>query len=112
MFTKSRHVPGVSYAGLIHPGLIGCLPDHKMLEAWNTREQELIDSNPGVTGLANPPFAGTAHMGKLTGEARTSRCHCSSHRAPTRTRRQLRHQRPVARLQVYFLCMWMARACR
>ena len=26
MFTKSRHVPGVNFAGLIHPGLIGCLP--------------------------------------------------------------------------------------
>eukprot|EP01136_Pigoraptor_vietnamica_P009572 Opistho-1_new@46246 len=29
MFTSSRHVPGVKYAGLIHPGLIGCLPDPK-----------------------------------------------------------------------------------
>jgi len=44
MFTESRHVPGVRYAGLIHPGLIGCLPDHKMLETWNKREQELIDT--------------------------------------------------------------------
>jgi formamidase len=69
MFTKSRHVPGVSYAGLIHPGLIGCLPDKKMLEMWNTREQALIDTNP-TGSLANPPFAGTAHMGKLKGEAK------------------------------------------
>ena len=69
MFTESRHVPGVRYAGLIHPGLIGCLPDHKMLETWNKREQELIDTNP-QGGLANPPFAGTAHMGKLTGAAK------------------------------------------
>jgi formamidase len=29
MFTSSRHVPGVNFAGLIHPGLIGCLPDKK-----------------------------------------------------------------------------------
>ena len=69
MFTTSRHVPGVKYAGLIHPGLIGCLPDPKMLEMWNTREQALIDSDPATSGLANPPFAGTAHMGKLTGDA-------------------------------------------
>ena len=69
MFTESRHVPGVRYAGLIHPGLIGCLPDRKMLEVWNKREQELIDTNP-QGGLANPPFAGTAHMGKLTGAAK------------------------------------------
>lgn len=84
MFTKSRHVPGVSYAGLIHPGLIGCLPDHKMLEAWNTREQELIDSNPGVTGLANPPFAGTAHMGKLTGDAKEKAAATAARTVPPR----------------------------
>lgn len=69
MFTSSRHVPGVKYAGLIHPGLIGCLPDHKMLETWNTREQALIDTNP-TGGLANPPFVPTAHLGKLTGDAK------------------------------------------
>src|SRR5574343_300327 len=51
MFTKSRHVPGVEYAGLIHPGLIGCLTDPKR-----------------VPGLANPPFAATAHCGKAQGE--------------------------------------------
>ena len=70
MFTRSRHVPGVSYAGLIHPGLIGCLPDPKMLEMWNVREQALIDSDPATSGLANPPFAPTAHMGRLTGAAK------------------------------------------
>jgi len=71
MFTKSRHVPGVEYAGLIHPGLIGCLPDKKMLEEWNQREQALIDTDPTrVPGLANPPFAATAHCGKAQGDAR------------------------------------------
>ena len=69
MFTRSRHVPGVRYAGLIHPGLIGCLPDPKMLETWNLREQALIDTDP-TGSLANPPFAATAHMGRLTGEAK------------------------------------------
>jgi len=28
----------VNFAGLIHPGLIGCLPDPKMLATWNKRE--------------------------------------------------------------------------
>jgi formamidase len=69
MFTSSRHIPGVNFAGLIHPGLIGCLPDPKMLELWNAREQQLIDTNP-TGGLANPPSPGTAHMGRLTGEAK------------------------------------------
>ncbi|QCN97081.1 acetamidase/formamidase family protein (plasmid) [Azospirillum argentinense] len=71
MFTKSRHIPGVRFAGLIHPGLIGCLPSHDLLAKWNKREQALIDTNPTrVPGLANPPYAPTAHMGRLKGEAR------------------------------------------
>ncbi|MCZ8177977.1 MAG: acetamidase/formamidase family protein [Rhizobium sp.] len=72
MFTSSRHVPGVKYAGLIHPGLIGCLPDHKMLEMWNSREKALFDTDPArVPPLAALPDGGaTAHMGSLKGEAR------------------------------------------
>lgn len=71
MFATSRHVPHVSYAGLIHPGLIGCLPDPKLLAAWNQREVDFIATNPTrVPPLANPPFAPTAHMGRLTGAAR------------------------------------------
>ncbi len=69
MFTSSRHIPGVNFAGLIHPGLIGCLPDKPMLDLWNQREQQLIDTNP-TGGLANPPSPGTAHMGRLTGDAK------------------------------------------
>ena len=71
MFTSSRHVPGVNFAGLIHPGLIGCLPDPKLLETWNEREPALIATNPTrVPRLANPPFGPTAHMGRLKGEAK------------------------------------------
>ncbi len=46
MFTRSRHIPGVNFAGPIHPGLIGCLSDPVMLADWNRREHELIDTNP------------------------------------------------------------------
>jgi formamidase len=72
LFTRSRHVPGVRYAGLIHPGLIGCLPDRKMLDIWNAREKALVDTDPNrVPPLAALPDGGrTAHMGKLTGDAR------------------------------------------
>src|SRR5271156_2213308 len=64
LFTSSRHVPGVKYAGLIHPGLIGCLPSAPLLEKWNAREVGLIKTNPTrVPPLANPPFGPTAHMG-------------------------------------------------
>jgi len=68
MFTKSRHVPGVEFAGMIHPGLIGCLPSKEMLNEWNTRETELFDTDPERTPpLATLPYAETAHMGRMTG---------------------------------------------
>ncbi len=71
MFTKSRHVPGVEFAGLIHPGLIGCLPSQDLLDEWNTREKELFDTDPERTPpLATLPYGDTAHMGTLAGEAR------------------------------------------
>src|SRR5438552_1787250 len=58
LYTSSRHVPGVNFAGLIHPGLIGCLPDPKLLAKWNERENALIATDPTrVPGLANPPSA-------------------------------------------------------
>ena len=42
-----------------------------MLEMWNERERALIATDPErVPGLANPPSAGTAHMGQMRGEAR------------------------------------------
>lgn len=70
MFTESRHVPGVKYAGLVHPGLIGCLPDHKMLDMWNAREKKLFDTDPGrVPALATLPDTKAAHMGQLKGDA-------------------------------------------
>jgi formamidase len=71
VYTQSRHVPGVSFAGLIHPGLIGCLPDQKLLETWNTREGALIATDPNrVPPLGTVPFAPTAHMGQLQGSLR------------------------------------------
>jgi formamidase len=68
LFTTSRHVPRVRFPGLIHPGLIGCLPSAEMLRLWNSREAALIATNPArVPPLANPPFGATAHMGRMTG---------------------------------------------
>lgn len=85
MFTKSRHVPGVNYAGLIHPGLIGCLPSHDLLATWNERENALIATNPTrVPPLANPPFSATAHMGKLKGDAKLKAAATGSRTVPPR----------------------------
>ncbi len=72
MYTHSRHVPGVNFAGLIHPGLIGCLPDQKLLDTWNARERAFIATDPDrVPPLAAPPFAATAHCGRAKGDAKS-----------------------------------------
>jgi formamidase len=85
MFTTSRHVPGVSFAGLIHPGLIGCLPSKSLLETWNARETAFIATNPTrVPPLANPPFAETAHMGRMQGEARKAAAATGARTVPPR----------------------------
>ncbi|MFJ6003818.1 formamidase [Arthrobacter sp. NPDC092385] len=62
----SRHVPGVSFTGLIHPGLMGTAPSAQLLAKWNKREGDLIATNPDrVPPLALPPEAGHAVLGHL-----------------------------------------------
>ena len=64
IYTTSRHVPGVRWAGIIHPGLIGCLPDRALLETANTREAALLATDPDrVPPLLAPPYGETALMG-------------------------------------------------
>jgi formamidase len=46
IYTASRHIPGVRFAGITHPGLIGCTPSHELLAKWNKRESELMASQP------------------------------------------------------------------
>lgn len=36
------HIPGVRFAGLIHPGLIGTAPSAELLAMWNKRESALV----------------------------------------------------------------------
>merc|ERR1719201_875894 len=42
VYAKSRHIPGVRFAGLIHPGLIGTAPSAELLNMWNSREKALV----------------------------------------------------------------------
>jgi len=42
IYCKSRHIPGVRFAGLIHPGLIGTAPSAELLKMWNDREKALV----------------------------------------------------------------------
>lgn len=64
--TTSRHVPSVSYEGLIHPGLMGTAPSADLLATWNKREGDLIATDPDrVPPLALPPEPESAVLGGL-----------------------------------------------
>ena len=76
IYTSSRHIPGVRFAGITHPGLIGCAPSHELLAKWNKREAELVATNPdrrtygaGLAGdvpvLAALPNPKNAILGKV-----------------------------------------------
>lgn len=65
----SRHVPGVSFTGIVHPGLMGTAPSKELLGRWNTREAALIATDPDrEPPLALPPESQGAILGSLTGE--------------------------------------------
>ena len=64
----SRHVPGVRYTGITHPGLFGTAPSADLLAEWNRREQALIDREPDrVPPFALPPLEEGTLAGTLTG---------------------------------------------
>ncbi|WP_410540015.1 formamidase [Streptomyces sp. KL2] len=66
----SRHLPGVRFTGITHPGLIGTAPSHDLLGRWNAREAELIATEPDrVPPLALPPDPQGAILGMLEGDA-------------------------------------------
>jgi formamidase len=68
IYTSSRHIPGVRFAGITHPGLIGCAPSHELLAKWNKREAELVATNPDrVPPLAALPNPKNAVLGSLKG---------------------------------------------
>ncbi|MEV5536802.1 formamidase [Saccharopolyspora shandongensis] len=62
----SRHLPGIRYTGITHPGLMGTAPSADLLAKWNRREQALIDTDPNrVPPLGLPP----TEPGALAGQA-------------------------------------------
>lgn len=69
IYTHSRHIPGVRFAGITHPGLIGCAPSAELLAQWNKREAKLVATNPNrVPPLAALPNPQNAILGSLKGE--------------------------------------------
>ncbi|MFD9946461.1 formamidase [Nonomuraea sp. NPDC059023] len=64
----SRHLPGVRFTGITHPGLFGTAPSHDLLAKWNERERALIATDPGrVPPLALPPLEQGVLAGTLDG---------------------------------------------
>jgi len=68
IYATSRHIGGVRFAGLTHPGLIGCAPSAELLTRWNTREADLVATDPQrVPPLAALPNPQGALLGQLKG---------------------------------------------
>ncbi|KAK3045937.1 hypothetical protein LTS18_013516, partial [Coniosporium uncinatum] len=69
IFCSSRHIPGVRFAGLIHPGILGCAPSAEVLNTWNTREAELIKACEHMDReVALPPQPINVHAGSASGD--------------------------------------------
>lgn len=65
IYATSRHIPGVRFAGVSHPGLIGTAPSAELLATWNKREGELIAAHPNaVPPVAFAPNAVGAYVGQ------------------------------------------------
>jgi formamidase len=66
----SRHVPGVEFTGITHPGLFGTAPSADLLARWNDRERALIATDPDrVPPLALPPLESQTLGGTAGGDA-------------------------------------------
>lgn len=54
----------MKFAGLIHPGILGCAPSAEVLATWNKREGELIAASKlEDRDVALPPLPQSAHPG-------------------------------------------------
>src|SRR5882757_10088504 len=68
----SRHIPGVEFTGITHPGLFGTAPSPDLLARWNARERALIDTDPGrIPALALPPLEESVLGGTASGDTLT-----------------------------------------
>lgn len=70
IYARSRHLPGVRFPGIVHPGLIGTAPSANLLGEWNRREAALVRTDPErIPVLANLPTPSSAVLGRLRGAA-------------------------------------------
>lgn len=70
VYAESRHIRGVRFCGIPHPGLIGTKPSPELLAKWNEREGKLIHAhkdehgNDAVPAVALPPEPKGAYVGQ------------------------------------------------
>ncbi|MBV9774414.1 MAG: acetamidase/formamidase family protein, partial [Gemmatimonadetes bacterium] len=66
IYATSRHVEGVRFAGLPHPGVIGCAPSADLLARWLRRERVAIPAEPNrFLRSAVLPGAAGALLGRM-----------------------------------------------
>ncbi|KAF8537414.1 Acetamidase/Formamidase [Trichophaea hybrida] len=70
IFCSSRHIPGVKFVGLIHPGIMGCAPSPELLKEWTRRESELVETSPlaSTRDVALLPEPRNIHAGSASPE--------------------------------------------
>lgn len=85
IYTTSRQIPHVKFAGIMHPGLIGCMPSKELLAEWNKRETALVATDPDrVPPLATLPNVQSAVMGGLRGTAAAAAAKTGARTVPPR----------------------------
>jgi formamidase len=72
IYASTKQIPGVRFARIPHPGLIGCAPSKELLAKWNTREKALVAKGgppwkPQIPPLAALPNPENAVLGTLKG---------------------------------------------
>ncbi len=67
-YASSRHIHGVNFKVMSHPGIVGVAPSHKLLNEWSKREAELVKQYVHrVPPVAWLPEAKGALVGLLKG---------------------------------------------
>ena len=61
----------MKFAGLIHPGILGCAPSAEILAEWNRREAELISTTTLKRIVAQPPNPQSCHAGTADADTAT-----------------------------------------
>lgn len=81
----SRHLPGVRFTGITHPGIVGTAPSAELLRRWNEREGALIATDPDrVPPLALPPEPHNALLGSLDASSAEAAVREAARTAPPR----------------------------